>query len=106
MQQKFLVGTGIAPLFHIYANSPEEAIEALKQQIRDRRNMRRHATIGMSLVNALDAGTLNFIVFDEERTQVLAGELHGQFQEPATYELAQSMRYFVPVNLMVGLPRS
>lgn len=103
--QKFLVATGAAPPFHIEANDPAHAIEILKGMIRERKNYRRHATIGMSLVHALEEGRLNFIVFDAGRTEVLAGELNGQFQQPATRELATAMQRFVPADLFYKLGR-
>lgn len=98
MQQNFLVGTGIV-CFHIQAETPQEAIEQLKHLIDARRHVLRHPTIGMSLVEALDNGRLNFVVFDQQRTKVLAGELNGQYQEPATRALAASLSAIVPVAL-------
>lgn len=101
--QKFLVGTGIV-LFHIEATSPWDAIETLKDQIRAREGVRRHPTIGMSLVTALKERRLNFIVFDAGRTTILAGEFNGEFQQPATRELADSLRTLVPPKLYFALP--
>lgn len=100
--EKFLVGTGMV-LFHIDADSPRHAIELLKREIRAREHVRRHPTIGMSLVDALKAGTLNFIVFDAERTKVLAGELNGEFVQP-TRRLADAFRRFIPADVYYRLP--
>jgi hypothetical protein len=100
--EKFLVGTGVV-LFHIDADSPRHAIELLKNEIRAREHARKHPTIGMSLVNALKAGTLNFIVFDAGRTKVLAGELNGEFVQ-ATRRLADQFRRIVPADLYYRLP--
>jgi hypothetical protein len=101
--QKFLIGTGIV-LFPITAASPRLAIEELKCQIRARERVREHQTIGMSLVNALKAGTLNFIVFDAGRTEILAGELNGEFVEPATRALAEAFPTMVPPELFYKTP--
>jgi hypothetical protein len=101
--QTFLVGTGVV-LFPIEAVSPRRAVEMLKNEIRAREHVRRHATIGMSLVNALKAGTLNFIVFDSGRTEILAGELRGEFLEPATRQLADAFPTMVPADLYYKLP--
>ena len=101
--EKFLVGTGIV-LFHIDAQSPRHAIELLKNEIRAREHARKHPTIGMSLVDALKANTLNFIVFDAGRTKVLAGELNGEFVQPATRKVADAFRQFVPADLFIRLP--
>lgn len=105
MQQNYLVGTGVAPLFHIQASCPREAVETLKEMIRARKQqVRWHPLIGMSLVKALEENRLNFIVFDTGRTEVLAGELNGEYLEPATRALADALRHFVPQTLYVKLP--
>src|ERR1700737_487236 len=72
---KYLVGTGVV-LFNIEAASPKEAIAQLKQRIDARRNEHHNPEIGMSLVEALDAHRLSFVVMDPNRTQFLAGELN------------------------------
>lgn len=99
MEKTFLVGTGLC-VFRIDAASPQAAIAQLKANIDARRNVRRHETIGMSLVEALDAGRLNFVVFDEKRTQILAGELNGQHQEPTDFpyrrRLQEALPYIIP----------
>jgi len=103
MQQRYLVGTGIV-LFPIDAESPRQAIACLKQMIDARRHERRNAKIGMSLVKALDEGTLNFGVFDATRTHLLAGELFGEYQEPATRALADQLSALVPEAIYFSLP--
>lgn len=86
----YLVGTGRC-VFRIDAASPAAAIAQLKANIDARRHVRRHETIGMSLVEALDAGRLNFVVFDAKRTSILAGELNGQHQEPTDLEFRRRL---------------
>jgi hypothetical protein len=93
MTRTYLVATGATDPFRIPARNPQHAIELLKQQISERRD---HDRIGVSLVEALSEGRLNFIVFDADRTKILAGELAGQFQQPPSRELVQSMLRFVP----------
>lgn len=107
MENEFLVGTGLR-LFRITAENPRAAIAQLKANIDARRNVRRHADIGMSLVQALDAGTLNFVVFDSTRTTILAGELNGQHQEPTDLEFRRRLRaaleYIIPDAAVFALP--
>jgi hypothetical protein len=128
-KQKFLVGTGMR-LFPISAENPAEAIATLKQEIAYRgalvpfcahfnpdslayldetepeRAELNRLDIGISLVTALSEGRLNFIVFDEKRSKILAGELAGEYQEPATRELADTLPAIVPPALWMDLPRS
>lgn len=92
----YLVGTGLC-VFPIDATSPATAIEQLKANIRARKDVKRHPTIGMSLVKALEEGRLNFVVFDNPRTRILAGELNGQFtQEPTDLEYRRSLQQALP----------
>lgn len=92
MIQKFQVATGIVMFRAVEAYSPYDALQTVKGMI-DSRRYAYNPNIGMSLVEALDAGTLNFLVFDEGRRELLAGELRGNYLEPVTLELAQAMRY-------------
>jgi len=101
--EKFLVGTGIV-LFPINAASPRQAIEFLKNEIRHREHVRYHETIGMSLVEALKEGRLNFIVFDAGRTEILAGELNGEYLERPTRQLADAFPTMVPAALYFKVP--
>ncbi len=100
--QHFLVGTGIV-CFHIQAETPQEAIEQLKHLIDSRRHVRKHPTISMSLVGALDEGRLNFVVFDATRQKIIAGELNGKYIEPATRALAASLPSIIPAALVFEL---
>lgn len=99
----FLVGTGIVS-FSIDANSPRQAIETLKSQIRARRNQEIHETIGMSLVTALEARTLNFLVVDPACTTIFAGEFNGEFRQPPTRQQAETMRILASPALLSSLP--
>ncbi|MGH7485247.1 MAG: hypothetical protein ACREMY_06520 [bacterium] len=113
---KYLVATG-ACLFPIEGLSPADAIARLKQRIDDRRHVtmppsfgdeledfaQRPAImneIGMSLVEAMSRGELNFVVMDEGRTQLLAGEYQGVYEEPATLFLARSLSRHIPTGLL------
>jgi hypothetical protein len=120
--EKFLVGTGIV-IFPVWADDPRQAIEKLKAEIRYReslspfrsgftplalaaldesepeRSQLNRLDIGMSLVTALNEGRLNFIVFNGDHTDILAGELQGQYQEPASMELARVLPHHVSQNL-------
>lgn len=95
----YLVGTGLC-VFPIDATSPAAAIEQLKANIRARKGVKRHATIGMSLVTALEEGRLNFVVFDNPRTRILAGELNGQFNQEPDLDFRRRLRdaldYIIP----------
>lgn len=74
--ENYLVGTADV-VFRIQATSPQEAIETLKARIDARRNeTAQNPEIGMSLVNALDAHKLCFVVMDTEREHLLGGELN------------------------------
>lgn len=92
MIQKFQVATGIVMFRGVEAYSPYDALQVVKGMI-DSRRYAYNPNIGMSLVDALDAGTLNFLVFDECRRELLAGEHRGTYREPVTVELGQAMRY-------------
>lgn len=96
MEMNFLVGTGIR-VFRVLAASPRAAIEQLKGSIDARRHVRRHADIGMSLVHALDQGRLSFVVFDDPRTRILAGELNGNLQEPTDLEFRRALKTALPL---------
>ncbi|MBY0358524.1 MAG: hypothetical protein K2W82_11030 [Candidatus Obscuribacterales bacterium] len=73
--------------FSFPAESPCQAIELLRARIEERRHQAHDEEISMSLVEALDAGRLNFLVLNHESTVALAGLLHGQYQEPPSSEL-------------------
>lgn len=97
----FLVVTGIVA-FKVNANTPQQAIQQLKERIHQRGELPAHLTdpeIGMSLVEALSAGKLNFIVMNEERTQLLGGELKGEYEETVSRRLADSLRDMLSENL-------
>ncbi len=101
----FLVGTGIVP-FSIDANSPRQAIELLKRQIRERKHQDTHPKIGMSLVTGLEQMSLNFIVLDADGTAILAGEFNGEFRQPPTRQQAETMQLFASPLLLNGLPNN
>jgi hypothetical protein len=77
--QNYVVLTGIRR-FDISAENAAEAITLLKQRIERRAQQRKNPDIGMSLVNALAEGRLNFLVLDASYTTILAGEYQGQHQ--------------------------
>ena len=93
-----LVSVGIAAL------DEQQAIATLKTMIRAREQQHYNPIISMSLVPALKEGRLNFIVFDAERTQILAGELNGRFQKPVTRELCDTLRGMIPDALYYQVP--
>lgn len=118
MEKNFLVGTGIR-VFKIAAQDSRDAIAQLKAKIEEAgRNRLTFADlvldddgtlpealldpnrIGDSLIDALAAGTLNFVVFDEERTTILAGELNGVHQESPDLgfriALQKALEFIVP----------
>lgn len=97
---KFLVATGIV-IFPIEAESPRHAIVELKARINRRRHEHHNPDIGMSLVNAYDAGTLNFLVMDERRRPI-CGEFNGVFQYPASQELVASFSRCMPATSDFG----
>ncbi|MBX9690114.1 MAG: hypothetical protein K2X27_25610 [Candidatus Obscuribacterales bacterium] len=78
--QQYVVLTGIVR-FEIYSFSPYHAIQELKQRIDARRHQRKNPEIGMSLVEALDEGRLNFLALDKQGFP-LAGECGGIPQDP------------------------
>lgn len=97
----FLVVTGIVA-FKVNANTPQEAIQGLKERIQRRGELAAHLTdpeIGMSLVEALSSGRLNFIAMNEERTQLLGGEFQGVYEETVSRRLADSLRDMLSENL-------
>ena len=95
---RYLVATGIR-VFPIDADTPRQAIAVLKTHIMMRQYEEENPTIGMSLLEAHDKGTLNYIVMDSARTQLLCGEFKGYFQQPVTRQLADVMRVCLPDNL-------
>lgn len=99
---QYLVATGIR-VFPVMASSPRQAICALKIRIDMRRYETENPDIGLSLVDALDERRLNFLVMDMERTQVYCGEFKGQFQQPVTRELADSLRCSLTDDLYRGI---
>jgi hypothetical protein len=103
---QYLVATG-AILFSQDAKDPKEAIERVKERIQQRgvesAAKQKHVTepfISMSLVDALEKGSLNFIVMDETRSLLLAGLLNGVYEEPVSRELANSMRRMLSDRLL------
>lgn len=96
---KYFVATGIR-LFPVEAPSAQDAIWVLKQAINQRRHVRRHPDIGMSLVHALDEGRLNFAVMSEDRSQLLCGECEGQLERPVSRRLAESLCAVIPTGLI------
>ncbi len=94
----FLVGLG-GIIFPVEADDPRQAIQLIKLRIMLRAQEEENPKVSMTLVNAHRQGTLNYIVFDAHRTTMLAGEHHGQFQQPVTRELADSMRGIIPDNV-------
>lgn len=102
MTQKFQVATGIVMFRGVEAHSPYDALRTVKAMIDSRRYV-YNPNIGMSLVEALDAGSLNFLVFDEHRRDLLAGEHRGNYREPVTVELGQAMRYHLTVGEIARL---
>jgi len=99
--KKYLVGTGIV-LFAQVADSPSAAITLLKERIVEagKRIPTFGATdIGMSLVTALREGHLNFVVMDEHRTELLCGELNGQWEPCVSVELMDAMEELIPSGL-------
>ncbi len=98
---KYLVVTGIC-CFSVDALTPFQAVEALRERIHNRGRLPQHLTdpdIGMSLVEALHEGRLNFIVMDEERTQLLGGEYQGNYEDQVSRRLADSLRDMLSENL-------
>lgn len=106
---KYIVVTGIVA-FTIFADTPEQAIEQLMQRISARRHEHYNKEIGMSLVEALDAGRLRFAVMDENRERLLAGyyqngpDLPGCFEKPVTRWLAESLSTVIPEGLIFTTP--
>ncbi len=95
---QYLVATGIR-LFPVEAPSAQDAIWVLKQSINQRRHLRRHPEIGMSLVHALDEGRLNFVVMPPDRSQLLCGEREGTLERTVSRRLAESLRGVIPTGL-------
>ena len=98
---KYLVVTGIC-CFSVAALTPFQAVEALKERIHKRGQLPEHLTdpeIGMSLVEALHEGRLNFIVMDEEQEQLLGGEYKGIYEDQVSRRLADSLRTMLSEHL-------
>jgi hypothetical protein len=98
---KYLVITGICT-FRIDAATPYQAVEALKERIHQRGQLPDHLTdpeIGMSLFEALAAGRLNFIVMNEERSELLGGEHAGIYEDKVSRRLADSLRQMLSEHL-------
>lgn len=103
---QYLVATG-AVMFFQYAASPADAIERVKLRILKRgaehksnQKQPSEPQISMSLVDALEKGTLNFIVMDETRSLLLAGLFNGVYEEPVSRELAHSLRRMLSERLL------
>ncbi len=98
---KYLVATGIC-LFPVAAATPFQAVEALRERIHQRGQLPQHLSdpdIGLSLVEALHEGRLNFIVMNEERTELLGGEYQGIYEDQVSRRLADSLRGMLSENL-------
>lgn len=94
-------------MFFQYAANPADAIERvklriLKRGIEHKNNQKQPSEpqISMSLVDALEKGTLNFIVMDETRSLLLAGLFNGVYEEPVSRELAHSLRRMLSERLL------
>lgn len=83
-----LVATGIV-IIPCQADSPREAISVLKKRIDLRRHEDQNHVIGMSLVEAQDAGRLNYAVLDDTRTRLLCAEIGGRLYEPVPLDVQQ-----------------
>jgi len=98
----FIIGTGIV-FFTVAADSPAQAIEVLKERIISASRMEhfdaRRAGMSYSIVEAFAQGRLDFIVFNEDRTDILCGEYRGEYQELASRELLDALFELVPEGL-------
>ncbi len=94
MATTFRVCTGIAS-FRIEVDTGRAAIAELKRRIQERASKHRDPDIGMSLVQAHHAGTLNYLVFDDSMRTMICGELSGVYQEPVTRALADKFPRFL-----------
>lgn len=92
--QNFVVLTGIRS-FPLAAENPRDAIARLKAQIEARAHARKHPHIGMSLVDALAQGRLNFLVLDEYSQSILEGEYTGAHQEIPDERLIDAFRHML-----------
>lgn len=73
--------------FSFPAESPCQAIRLLRTRIDKRRHLTHDEEVSMSLVEALDAGRLNFLVLNSESTVAFAGMWRNEYQEPPSSEL-------------------
>lgn len=105
MQEKYVVLTGIRR-FEEIAAGPFEAIDQLKERIRQRANQRKNPEIGMSLVEALAEGRLNFLVLDEKAQTPLAGELAGKEHAVPPIELLLLFREMLLPELIYRASRA
>lgn len=96
--EQYNVLTGIVK-FAIQAENPAQAIGLLKARIDQRRHQGVNPEIGMSLVEALDEGRLNFLVLDAGHASALAGEWRGEYQNPPSPELILSFSHNVSVEI-------
>lgn len=97
--QNYVVLTGIRR-FPISAENPRDAIARLKQLIEARAYVRKHPHIGMSLVDALAQGRLNFLVLDEPGQSLLEGEYQGVHQEIPEENLIRCFEHMLSQNAM------
>lgn len=100
---KYLVATGIV-VFTQEAEDPHLALLAVKERIRKagegHPNIHDPERIGQSLVTALAAGRLNFVVMDWDRTALLCGERDGVYEQPVSRTLVSGvLRVSIPDNL-------
>ncbi len=91
MKKSYIVATGIVQV-PLEAESPLDAIAVLKLRIDDRRREPYNELIGMSLVEALDADRLNFLVLDAGCSRLLGGEVKGRFQSVVSRDLLEAMK--------------
>lgn len=95
-EQTYSVITGRV-IFRIDAVDPANAIAVLKHRIHMRRFAIYDPEIGMSLVEALDEGRLDFIVMNEDMSLIFAGELQGCYEEPCSCFLVGKMLTMIPM---------
>ena len=101
---KYIVLTGIVT-FEVSAFSPREAIDWLKTRFQEASHEQFfHAErwgFGYSMVEAHLDGRLNYLVLNEDRDEILVGELDGQFQELPGREFFELFDYNLSENLKV-----
>lgn len=96
---KYVILTGIRR-FEQEAEYAREAIALLKLRIRARSRQHKNPEIGMSLVQALAEGRLNFLVLDESGNSPLAGEYQGIHQSTPEPQLILLFKEQLPPDLV------